>query len=113
MNEYMAIWKNFFNFKDRTTVRGYWMAVLFNVIIAIILLALSKVLGIFGIIYYIYAILAVIPYLALSVRRLHDINKSGGWIFISLIPLVGGIILIIWFIQRSVDDGNRFGSEQV
>lgn len=113
MDEYMAMWKNFFNFKDRTTVRGFWMAVLFNFIITIILLSLSKVLGIFGIIYYIYTILAIIPYLALTVRRLHDINKPGGWIFLSLIPLVGGIILIIWFIQRSVDDDNRFGIEQV
>ncbi|MFT4007046.1 MAG: DUF805 domain-containing protein [Lacrimispora sp.] len=113
MDEYMAMWKNFFNFRERTTVRGFWMAVLFNFIIAIILLSLSKVLGIFGIIYSIYTILAIIPYLALSVRRLHDINKSGGWIFLSLIPFVGGIILIIWFIQRSVDDDNRFGIEQV
>lgn len=113
MDEYMAMWKNYFNFKDRTTVRGFWMAVLFNFIITIILLSLSKVLGIFGIIYYIYTILAIIPYLALAVRRLHDINKPGGWIFLSFIPLVGGIILIIWFIQRSVDDDNRFGIEQV
>lgn len=113
MDEYMAMWKNFFNFRERTTVRGFWMAVLFNFIITAVLLLLSKVLGIFGIIYSIYTILAIIPSLALSVRRLHDINKSGGWIFLSFLPFVGGIVLIIWFIQGSVDDGNCFGIQQV
>lgn len=113
MDEYMAMWKNFSNFKDRTTVRGFWMAVLFNFIASLILLVLSKILGVFGILYSIYVILAIVPGIALSVRRLHDINKSGGWVFLSLIPLIGGIILILWTIQGSVDEGNRFGVEQI
>jgi len=43
MNEYVAMWKNYFNFKERTSVRGYWMAVLFNVIIGLLLGALGNV----------------------------------------------------------------------
>lgn len=113
MNEYLAMWKNYFNFKDRTSVRGYWMAVLINIVVAILLVLLSKFSGIFTIVYFLYCLAVLIPGIALSVRRLHDINKSGGWFFIGFVPIVGAILLLIWSCSGSVDEGNRFGTEQV
>lgn len=113
MNEYLAMWKNYFNFGGRTSVRGYWMSVLFNIIAFIILYILMMVSSVFSILYFIYGIAVLIPSLALAIRRLHDINKSGFWIFIALVPLVGGILLLIWYCSASVDDENRFGTEQV
>jgi len=50
-----------------------------------------------------------LPNLGLAVRRLHDINKSGWWILISLIPLVGWIILLVWAAQKSDESENDFG----
>lgn len=114
MQEYLAMWKNYFNFNDRTTVRGYWMVMLINVIIGIILSALT--LTVSGSFYYltsIYSLVGMIPGIALSVRRLHDINKSGWWLLISLVPLVGVVILIVWFCFGSVDENNRYGNIQV
>ena len=113
MNEYILMWKNFFNFKDRTTVRGYWMAVLFNIIAFVILAVLMSISDIFGILYGIYSLAVLIPSLSLSVRRLHDINKSGFWIFITIVPLVGPILYLIWTCKASVDEDNQYGTTQV
>ncbi len=57
----------------------------------------------------IYALAVFIPGLALEIRRLHDINKSGWYIFISLIPIVGWIILLVMLCQPYVDEGNEYG----
>lgn len=51
----------------------------------------------------------LIPSLAIAVRRLHDTGRGGGWLFIGLIPLVGAIVLIIFFCQDSEMYANRFG----
>ncbi len=51
----------------------------------------------------------LLPNLGLCVRRLHDIGKSGWWIFISLIPLVGGIILLVWYCKDSQMQANEYG----
>ena len=50
-----------------------------------------------------------LPGLAVGARRLHDIDKSGWWLLIGLIPLIGIIVLIYWFVQRGTDGPNRFG----
>lgn len=112
MNEYLAMWKNYFNFGGRTNVKGYWMAVLFNVIAMVFLGFLVVFSKLFAILYVIYVIAIIIPSVALIVRRLHDINKSGFWFFISFIPF-GGILLLIWFCSSSVNENNRFGIEQI
>lgn len=113
MNEYLLMWKNFFNFKDRTSVRGYWMAILFNIIAILILGVLISISEVFFILYLIYILAILIPSLSLSVRRLHDINKSGFWVFITCVPFIGAILYLIWVCKPSVDEGNRFGTTQV
>ena len=52
-----------------------------------------------------------LPTLAVQVRRLHDLDRSGWWILISLIPLVGAIILLVWACTKGTDGENRFGSD--
>jgi uncharacterized membrane protein YhaH (DUF805 family) len=54
-------------------------------------------------------LLIFIPNLAVSVRRLHDTNHSGLWLFIGLIPLIGLIILIVWAVQEGTHGRNRYG----
>lgn len=51
----------------------------------------------------------LLPSLGLAVRRLHDIGKSGWWIFISLIPIIGWILLIVWYCQDSQMEPNQYG----
>ena len=96
MKEYLDMWKNYANFSGRTSVRGYWMAFLFNVIA-------SMIIGIIPIriLAGLYSLVALIPGLALTVRRLRDAGKHWSAIFLSLIPLVGSIILIVKLCQPS------------
>ena len=76
MNEYLAMWKNFANFSDRTSRRGYWMALLINFIISLVLGVIIAILPKLGFISYIYSLAALIPSLAIAVRRLRDAGKQ-------------------------------------
>ena len=103
MTEYLNMWKNYANFSDRTTVRGYWMAFLFNFII-------SFVVGLIGarvmVVQVIYSLALLVPSLALSVRRLRDAGSRWTYMFITLIPLAGIVLFIIKLCKPSVaDDG--------
>ena len=105
MNEYLAMWKNFANFSDRTSRRGYWMAFLINFIISLVLGVIIAVLPKLGFISYIYSLAALIPSLAIAVRRLRDAGKQWGWLFICFVPLVGWIILLIMLCTPSASNG--------
>ncbi len=59
----------------------------------------------------IFSLVVVLPNLAVSVRRLHDTDRSGWWLLIGLIPLVGLIVLIVFFASKGTDGNNRFGSD--
>lgn len=54
-------------------------------------------------------VLVILPALAVDVRRLHDIDKSGWWYLIAFVPIIGSLILIYWFIQPGTEGENRFG----
>ena len=106
MTEYINMWKNYINFSDRTTVRGYWMAYLFNFIAAIVISVLTRFIPIFAIVSIIYSLAIIVPSLAMCVRRLRDAGLEWVNIFWVFVPLAGVIILIIKLVKPSVaDDG--------
>jgi len=120
MSWYLKVLKNYAVFTGRARRMEYWMFVLFNVIFLIIASFLDSLLGInyvsgmgtdvgVGPIYTIYALAVMIPSIAVAVRRLHDIGKSGWWIFISLIPLVGPIWLLVLYLTDSQPGPNEYG----
>ena len=108
MNWYLYVLKKYADFSGRARRKEYWMFVLFNIIFSLVAIALDNVLGLamagmgYGPLYGIYALILLIPGIAVSVRRLHDIGKSGWMILIALIPIVGGI----WLIVLMATDGN-------
>lgn len=111
---YKKFLRNYANFNGRSTRSDYWWVMLCNFIIGFVLGFFAGLLGdnggnIFMTISYIYELAVLIPGLALSVRRMHDINKSGWTILIALIPLVGAIILFIFTLKDSVNEGNQYG----
>ena len=109
MQEYLAMWKNYANFGDRTSRRGYWMAVLFNMLVSLILYALVSIAPVLAVLYGAYGLATLIPGLALTVRRLRDAGKSWGFLFLLLIPLVGSIVVLIFLCQKT----SNFEGEQV
>lgn len=115
MNWYLKVLSHYADFNGRARRKEYWMFVLFNILFAFIAVLLDNLLGItfgelgYGPIYITYALIVFIPGLAVSVRRLHDIGKSGWMILISLIPLIGSIWLIVLMATDSVPGDNEYG----
>jgi uncharacterized membrane protein YhaH (DUF805 family) len=83
----------------RARRKEYWFFVLFNIIISIVLAVIDGVTGSFspeagmGLLGGIYTLAVLIPGIAVSVRRLHDTERSGWWLLIALVPLIGAIVL--------------------
>ncbi|MFD7097640.1 DUF805 domain-containing protein [Streptomyces xanthophaeus] len=109
MHYYTDVLKKYAEFSGRARRQELWMFVLCNIAVALLVLLVDTLLGANLILYWIYALAVVVPSIALAVRRLHDIGKSGWWYFIGLIPLVGGIWLIVLFATEGQPQANEYG----
>jgi uncharacterized membrane protein YhaH (DUF805 family) len=110
MEWYLKVLKQHYaDFNGRARRQEYWMFTLVNIIVAIVLMVLTKVSGLFSILYTVYALGTFLPSLAVCVRRLHDVGKSGWFILISLIPIVG-LYLIYLLVQDSQPGDNEYGA---
>ena len=102
--------------RDRFTGRArraeFWWFFLASFIIGIVFNILIAVASIFWVVYVIYALAVLIPNIAVGVRRLHDTDKSGWWLLIGLIPLVGIIVLIVFFATDGLPATNRYGPSE-
>jgi len=124
MEWYLAVLKKYVTFSGRARRKEYWMFFLINLIIGAIASVLDNVLGLSkteivngvstysaGAISVIYSLAVLLPSLAVAFRRLHDTGRSGGWIFINLVPLIGWI----WFIVLTATAGqvgdNKYGPD--
>ena len=102
-------------FSGRSRRKEYWYFVLFNIIVSIVLAGIDALLGTFssasniGLLSGIYSLAVLIPTLAVSVRRLHDIDRSGWWILIGLVPLIGAIVLLVFALLEGTPGSNRYG----
>lgn len=108
MNSYVKFWTNYVNFNGRTSRKDYWITVLINFVISLVLSAICGAIE-NNILAILFSLATLVPGLALSIRRMHDIGKSGFWILVSLIPLAG----VIWFIVLAATAGvpgeNEYG----
>ncbi|HZP24874.1 MAG TPA: DUF805 domain-containing protein [Terriglobales bacterium] len=114
MSWYLQALKKYAVFEGRATRQEYWMYVLFNSIAAIVFMIVDAVLGSsangmpFGMLTAVYLVGTILPSLAVLVRRLHDTNRSGWWVLISLVPF-GGLVLLVFAVQDSDAGVNQFG----
>lgn len=111
MNWYLDVLKKYAVFTGRARRTEYWMFVLFNVIIAAVLCVVEGLLGSPGIICGLYSLAVILPSLGVAVRRLHDTNRSGWWILIGLVPLIGAIVLFIFMVLPGTPGENSFGAD--
>ena len=98
--------KNYVNFEGRASRPEYWWFILAYFIVNVILGIIPKVGTVLS---GILALALLIPSIGVAVRRLHDINKSGWWYLLILVPIVGAIILILWFVKPSDNGENKYG----
>jgi uncharacterized membrane protein YhaH (DUF805 family) len=99
---------NYVNFDGRASRPMYWWWVLFAIIAGIVGNILDAVIGV-AIFSILISLALFLPGLAVAVRRLHDTDRSGWWILIALIPLIGFIVLIVFLVQKSDPGDNQYG----
>jgi uncharacterized membrane protein YhaH (DUF805 family) len=128
VNWYTKVLKQYVDFSGRARRTEYWMFTLFNVIILIVLGIVDRALGFgsfsgtsgggsvafsasLGVLGGIYSLAVLLPSLAVAVRRLHDTNRSGWWLLIGLIPIIGGIVLLVFFVLEGTRGPNAHGAD--
>jgi len=115
MKWYLEVLKKYAVFSGRARRKEYWMFVLFNIIFAIVAAFLDNILGIaienvgYGPLYLLYALAVLLPGLGVTIRRLHDVGKSGWFILINLIPFIGAIWFLIVVCGDSNPGDNQYG----
>ncbi|MEX0733596.1 MAG: DUF805 domain-containing protein [Steroidobacteraceae bacterium] len=115
MRWFLAVLKKYATFSGRAPRAEYWYFILFYFLILIGLSIIDSALGLYSGMYGIgplgalFALSMFIPSLAVGVRRLHDIGRSGWWLLIGLIPLLGAIVLIVFAVQDSQPGTNEYG----
>ncbi|MFI5929980.1 DUF805 domain-containing protein [Micromonospora sp. NPDC051543] len=111
-----SVLSQYVGFTGRARRSEYWWFVLFTVLVSIVASVLDNALGLTfvdgsssGFIGLIASLALLLPSLAVAVRRLHDTDKTGWWLLIGLVPIVGAIVLIVFLVQDGTPGANRFG----
>jgi uncharacterized membrane protein YhaH (DUF805 family) len=115
MNWYLEVLRKYLVFGGRARRKEYWFFVLFNIIIAMILAIIDSTIGTLnpetrvGLFSGIYSLAVLIPSFAVAIRRLHDTDRSGWWLLIGLVPGIGGLVLLVFFVLDGTPGSNQFG----
>ena len=115
MGWFIEALKKYAVFGGRSRRREYWFFTLFSLIITVVLSIIDRVTGTFdssagiGLLSGIFSLAILIPSIAVSVRRLHDIDRTGWWFLLWLVPVIGAIVLLIFAVQDGTPGGKRFG----
>jgi uncharacterized membrane protein YhaH (DUF805 family) len=118
MNSMFVPLTRYAQFDGRAGRKEYWMFQLFVFLVTIVgyigigiggAIESNAVMGVFGVLLMLFSVAVIVPALAVAVRRLHDTDKSGWMLLVCLIPLVGGIILLVFNVLPGTPGENRFG----
>ena len=116
MSWFFAALRKYAVFGGRYRRKEYWYFVLFSSIITVLLFIVDGAIGTFdssldlGLLSGIFSLAILIPSIAVSVRRLHDIDRTGWWFLISFVPVIGTIVLLVFAVQDGTPGTNRYGS---
>jgi uncharacterized membrane protein YhaH (DUF805 family) len=128
MSWYVKVLKQYVDFSGRARRREFWMFTLFNAVILLVLELIDAALGLgsyggsatgtaltasvhFGLLSSLYSLAVLLPSIAVAVRRLHDTDRTGWWFLIGFIPIVGGIVLLVFYVLEGTRGPNRYGPD--
>ena len=100
---------HYVKFDGRASRPAYWWWFLFAILVAAGASIIDAVLGSWGVVSGIAGLALLLPGLSVAIRRLHDTDRTGWWILIGLIPIIGFIVLLIFYLQQSDPGENRYG----
>ena len=115
MDWYLKVLKQYADFNGRARRKEYWMFFLFNLIFTAIASLIDIAAGTAniesgsGLFQGVYSLVVLIPSLAVGVRRLHDVGKSGWMLLLAFIPLIGAIWLLVLFVTNGKEAANKWG----
>jgi uncharacterized membrane protein YhaH (DUF805 family) len=115
MNWYLEVWRKGLDIHGRASRTEYWMFTLFNFIFVCCAAIMDNVVGTtfgylpYGFIYLVYMVAVLIPSFTVTIRRLHDVGKSGWMLLLLLIPFIGAVWIFVLTILDSEPGNNRFG----
>jgi uncharacterized membrane protein YhaH (DUF805 family) len=115
MEWYLKALKNYAGFSGRAQRKEYWFYVLFYIVFGVVVAFVEGLLGLgnpetgSGPLSMIYALAFLIPSIAVSVRRLHDTGRTGWWLLLALIPIIGALVLIYFYVLDSQPGDNEYG----
>lgn len=115
MNWYVSALKQYAVFSGRARRKEFWFFQLGNLLVGLVLLTVAVLLGTarsgegIGLLNDIYGLAVLIPSIAVTVRRLHDIGRTGWWVLIGLVPVVGFIVLLVFAVMDSQPGTNAYG----
>lgn len=106
-----ALVENYCNFRGRSSRSQYWWYILFVSILNNVVSFSDRLVGtdIAVVIMAVVSLALFLPGLGVAVRRLHDIGKSGWWVLLGIIPIIGWIILLVWYCRESEMEENQYG----
>ena len=103
MDWYLQVLRKYAVCSGRARRKEYWMFVLVHIIISIVIF----IIGCFA--YGLYGLAIIIPAFAVAIRRLHDTGRSGWWLLVNCVPIIGWTILFIWLVKDSDEGENQYG----
>ena len=109
--------KRYAEFTGRSRRKEYWLFALMMLVAGIVvgmvegMLGLSGTLGTYGPLSWLLIAAIIVPSIAVGVRRFHDLGKSGWWMLVGLIPIVGGLVLLFFFVQEGDKGPNQYGPD--
>jgi len=115
VNWYLEVLKKYAVFSGRARRKEYWFFALFNAIFVFALTVIDISAGLYdvfaeiGLLSGLYSLAVLLPSIAVSVRRLHDIGRTGWWLLIVFVPIIGIIVLLVFAVLDSTPGDNRYG----
>lgn len=114
MHWYTDVLRRYTDFHGRSDRPEFWWFGLINLIVSLVIWAIA--IAAFGLlkgelVAVLYGLATLLPALGVEIRRLHDTSRSGWWLLISLIPIIGGIVLIVFLASAGTRGTNRFGPQ--
>ena len=106
----LVVLERYAKFDGRAGRAEFWWYFLANVIIYFVLLILTQVSWIFLLLYFVFLLAVFVPNLAVGVRRLHDTDKSGLLLLLAVIPVIGTIILLVFWAMEGTNGPNQYGA---
>jgi len=113
MNWYFDAWKRYVQFSGRASLEAFWLFFLVNVLISLVFVVLDVFFQTTWRTESFYSVLVFLPMLSLTVRRLHDTNRSAWWLLVVLVPAIGMVILLVLLALPSNLDAQQFDYPQI